>query len=456
MKKKFFAAETERYSADATVARGYTILDWWNDEGLTSLKIVEQVERAVADLRAKGTREAHLEALSYLFALDKRIKERYNSIWRCLFSYFSWRRERRAMQRLCSELHIQSGAPDILSEIELELAKLREELVGEGTEDDEDGARGGRQNGLDEAEAAVETAEAEQISEENIEEAAELEENAEESSVEEVAETEDAPTEEAAEQTEEIGEPHEEIAEVTAENAAESAEPEKTQAARQEEQKQAKEENNGPEESSEPIEDTNKKVKADEGAIDVLPIDAELVIEKKKEEKLSFIDEVIIDNMVKGKEDFVSHNPLEDGRNERLAREEAELDADRERLFDDLSPDGDLPLTDSAERTDSQVKSETARESQNQPPRELEITPDNEREQIQVDMTAELENEMAGEINNSLTDEMVQYIKAAMEIEAKEQMRIASEELGIDAPVEVIGKTDMAELEKSHTAPNKQ
>lgn len=451
MKKEFFAAETEKYSADATVARGYTILDEWNDKRITSRTVVEQVERAVADLRAKDTMEAHIEALSYLFALDKRIKERYNSIWRCLFSYFSWRRERRALQRLCYELHIESGAPDILGAIELELARLSEELVGESLEDNEDGARGGRQNGLDEVEAVAETADAEQISEENPEEAAELEENAEE-----VAEIEDTPTEEAAEQTEEIGEPHEEIAEVTAENAAESAEPEKTQAARQEEQKQAKEENNGPEEPSEPIEDTNKKVKAEEGAIDVLLLDAEPVIKEKKAEKLSFIDEVIIDNMVKGKEDFVSHNPLEDVRNERLAREEAELDADRERLFDDLSPDGDLPLTDSAGRTDSQVKGETARESQNQPPRELEITPDNEREQIQVDMTAELENEMAGEINNSLTDEMVQYIKAAMEIEAKEQMRIASEELGIDAPVEVIGKTDMAELEKSRTAPNKQ
>jgi hypothetical protein len=160
--------------------------------------------------------------------------------------------------------------------------------------------------------------------------------------------------------------------------------------------------------------------------------------------------------MVKGKEDFVSHNPLEDVRNERLAREGAELDADRERLFDGLSPDEELPLTDSAEKADGQTKGETVKESQNQPQQEPEASLNNEREQIQVDMTADLENEMAGEINNSLTEDMVQYIKAAMEIEAKEQMRIASEELGIEAPVEVIGKTDMAELEKSHSAPNKQ
>jgi len=453
MKKEFDMGVDEKYSGNAIIARGYEILDGWNDEKLSSSKIVEHVERAVAEFRAKETREAHLEALSYLFALDTRIKERYNSIWRCLFSYFSWRRELRTLERLCRELHIPSGTPDLLGAIELKLARINEELVGEGLEEDEDGARGGRQSGMDETEAASETVEAEQISEENTEEAAGLEENAEETAAKEVTETEGTPAEETAEQTEEIGEPREKNTEVTAKDAAESAEPEETQEARQEEQKQSKEENNGPEEPSEPIEDTNKEVRVEEGSIDVLPLDAELVIKEKKAEKLSFIDEVIIDNMVKGKEDFVSHNPLEDVRNERLSQKAAELDGVRERIFDDLSPGGELPLTDSAERTDSQTKGETAREGQKQPLQKLEI---GEREQLQVDMTADLENEMAGEINNNLTEEMVQYLKAAMEIEAKEQMRIASEGLGIEAPVEVIGQIDIAELEKSHTAPNKQ
>lgn len=453
MEKEFDTVRNEKYRANAVLARGYDILDEWNDKRITSRTVVEQVGLAVAEMSATGTREAHIEALSYLFALDTRIKERYNSIWRCLFSYFAWRREVRALQGLCRELHIQSSTPDILGAIELKLAKLSEELVGESLEDNEDGARGGRQNGMDEIEDASETVDAEQISEENPAEAAGLEENAEETAAKEVAEAEGTPAEESAEQTEGNGEPHEEITEAQAKDAAESAEPKKTQEARQEEQNQIEEENNGPEEPSEPIEDTNKEVRVEGGAIDVLPIDAELVIEEKKAGKLSFIDEVIIDNMVKGKEDFVSHNPLEDVRNERLSPKAAELDAVRERIFDDLSPDGELPLTDIAERTDCQTKGETARESQKQPPQKLEI---DEREQLQVDMTADIENEMAGEINNNLTVEMVQYMKAAIEIEAKEQMRIASEELGIEAPVEVIGQTDMAELEKSHTMPNKQ
>jgi hypothetical protein len=42
-----------------------------------------------------------------------------------------------------------------------------------------------------------------------------------------------------------------------------------------------------------------------------------------------------------------------------------------------------------------------------------------------------------------------------MEIEAREQLKIASEEFGIDAPVEIVGKTDLAELQRTHAAPER-
>ena len=75
------------------------------------------------------------------------IKEKYNSILRCLFSYFSWRREARALVFLKRELNIPLGETDIRNVIMLEIEKLTEDLEDGWDEDGDDETHGGKRNG---------------------------------------------------------------------------------------------------------------------------------------------------------------------------------------------------------------------------------------------------------------------------------------------------------------------
>jgi hypothetical protein len=68
----------ERYTSNGVIERGYAIYDEWNKNKYRSRKIVNCVRTAVASTNAKMTPTSHIEALSHLFALDLRIKERYD------------------------------------------------------------------------------------------------------------------------------------------------------------------------------------------------------------------------------------------------------------------------------------------------------------------------------------------------------------------------------------------
>ena len=72
--------ENEKYTANGVIERGYQIYDEWKAKKYKSRKIVSSVSLAVSAMNAKNAIGARIEALSYLFALDLRIKERYKNI----------------------------------------------------------------------------------------------------------------------------------------------------------------------------------------------------------------------------------------------------------------------------------------------------------------------------------------------------------------------------------------
>ena len=61
---------------------------------------------------------------------------------------------------------------------------------------------------------------------------------------------------------------------------------------------------------------------------------------------------------------------------------------------------------------------------------------------LQVDMTLSQENEMRRSVNDQMSAEAVKAIYALQAEAMREQLSIASAELGLDAPVEIIGKQE--------------
>jgi chemotaxis protein histidine kinase CheA len=167
-----------KYTTDSVIGRAYRVHDKWVEKKYSSKKIVESVEEAVADVKKKKTRSACINALVCLFALDLRIKEKYNNFFRCLFSYFSWRRETRALKLLRDALKIPTDEGDIRTAIEVALQRLRETINAQDTEEDDDETHGGKRNARAEEKAAEsEEKQQDQVSEEAAENTADAKEN---------------------------------------------------------------------------------------------------------------------------------------------------------------------------------------------------------------------------------------------------------------------------------------
>ena len=89
MKTDFDMAKQIEYTDNSVIERGLEIHDEWTRNGDSSRKIVSVVERMIASVQAQKTGAAYIDALSCLFALDIRMKEKYHTLWQCIFSYFS-------------------------------------------------------------------------------------------------------------------------------------------------------------------------------------------------------------------------------------------------------------------------------------------------------------------------------------------------------------------------------
>jgi hypothetical protein len=434
---------------------------------------VDRVNSAAQAAKANKTKAASIEALSYLFALDLRIKEKYNTLLRCLLFYFSRRRETDALKRLQGFFHIEEDA-DVRNAIEIVLNNLREKLEGEESGDGDDETHGGKRNGKAEEEAVA--------AEEKREEQASEEKSAEITDAEETKDTSKENTEEISEQTP-ADEPikEESAKEQTAETSqevADTAKQEKAEEAKQE-QNNLKEENNGAENKSEPSKNKSEEAKSYNDAVDSPPLYETYKENKPVENKMSFIDEVILDNIAKGnlQEDFNAQDKSEDIKTtdmrETVTREAEEGKSNEKDAF--LYDNRVTSEKDATARNTDNTEQAKPEEKQNQTQNTTENTTENtasvkqEKEELrvplQVDITERMENDMREEICINMTPEAIEAIKQAQteaveklldiaEAEAirekmnaqketmREQLNIDSADLGMDAPAEIVRRPE--------------
>ena len=451
----------EKYTSNGVIERGYTIYDEWKKNKYKSRQIVNCVQTAVASTNAKMTSTSHIEALSHLFALDLRIKERYGNIFKCIILYFSWRRETGALKTLKGMLKLPEGK-DIRDIIEVELERLRQNIAGDKTEGTDKKNRGGKVNEFSgtEAEAAVENGD--QISE-----------TAEEKMPEESLEKEE--TAEQKETSENIG-AEKPIEDQTGESQAETAEERTREQAHfdAEAKSQTKSDssvfdkikseknyeetiaNNGFENKNEPITDKKAENVGNNNPIDISPFFEEGRGDNASS-SISFIDEVMMDNMIKGENDVIGHNPLESAGKESAERsqpsdalgvsEKNEGGKDAH-LYDKivLKFKGESSQNESSTSQNDQnaVKEEpnepgAVKDESNAPQEKTQVVINNKsdeaRTQIKVDENISEENKFRRSVNDKFTVQMINIHKSLMEDAFREEFIIPSEKMGSEAPV---------------------
>ena len=464
MKKITNFTREEKYTCDAVIKRGYAIYDEWLEKKPSSRKIVESVENAACAIAKNKIKMASVEALSYLFALDMRIRERYKSILHCIFRYFSWRREIGALKRLKDILNIPVGG-DIRDAIEVALQAIRESIDAEDIEDSDDETHGGKRNGK---------------SEETVSENKQQEQTAEEL-------TDNSQTEEL----ENSEEKEEEISSETIdeENIEESLEEQVFNA--QDEQQNALEEM--PEQSVELINAEENQIEINEINIDNLniennssldntskPLDNNNYIdaidaagffsfgsEEKSETKetIGISDQPFVESGEKDGEEPVDLQPTDS------ENKVQENDASRDEQIDDLNNDAylhDAMLNaDKGEELSNveEGKENLTAEAENQNPSvdAQNATPIAEannkndmRVPIQIDINNDLENEYRKEIDRAMTAEMVEAMVKRMAEEGREQMKIAFADLGMEDPIEMVGFDDLNEVKETTTVADRK
>ena len=466
--KKIDNAYLNQYT-DNAIKRGYEIYDEWIDQKHGSRKIVASAYSAVKLFKTRKTMVAFIEALAYIFAIDTHIKEKYNNILRCLFSYFSWRRETRALGSLKTELNIPLGEMDIRNLISVEIEKLAEKLEDGWGEDVDDETHGGKRNGKSEEEAVSEEKEAEAT--EGTPESEELADKEEKEK--DYEEKEEMPIEESTqEEKEEIGE-KKETAEPQQKEDEKTATDEKEELA-QEKGENQKEENNGPDEASEPSTDKKAEVKSYNDAVDPLPLYEETVSERSAE-KTSLIDEIIIDNMLKGDKSILGYQRIDEAERNKEAdipedtvsnQNENNKSTDKDAyLYDKMiaTDKGDAQQTINAEST---KQDEKASETKTDQPKETIQKNDNVQsneqefktlsEILQADLNESLENKVIKELGNTMSDESREaFAQMQMDV-AREKLSIAYAELGIDEPAEIIGMQEPVQASRQNISPQRK
>lgn len=486
MKEGFDRVHNKRYAADSVIARGYEIYDEWVGKKFSSRRIASLAERAASSVRVKKTAGAYTEALAVLFALDMRVKEKYGSLLRCLLSYFSWRRETGALRLLKGALNIPFGESDVRSAIEVALATMRERIDDDKSEDGDDETHGGKRNGRSEEEA---TSTREKGQEQTAENSPEDTPDAEEKQESEEKKSDDT-IEQTEEQAEERGE--REPANREAREASEITVREEIEAPDNEEQIEQKEENVAPEEMSESTADKSTEQKTENAvyndATDHISLFEESKSEKSASDRLSFIDEVIMDNIVKGKDDIVMHNPLDDIRQNRETQQFEDTTAQRS---DEVAHKDDKPaldgkqsdtgrFTQATEKTDSSPTVQVNEQAQsNAAPVENAPTapvhteqaptvevpaeeaptvqaPDKNEElrvPIQVDISVDAENEMRRGIFFDMTPEALNAYIDAQKDAMREHIEIVSEEFLRESSTEISEKTSESPTAQTTVTP---
>ena len=456
-------------NTDSVIARGFEIYDGWNDKNFSSRKIVAAVQNEVKLLRKKRKNiDTFISALSHLFALDTRIKEKYNTVLRCLFSFFSWRRETRALEALKSVLNIPLGAAYIRSAIVIELERFKEKLENDWDEDGDDDTRGGKRNGKPTDEDAAEEKQAEENNEENPEK-------------EELSDKEEAEEESEREEEKSIDEKSQDAKEeVGKENAADEPQQEKSEEKSadkeelaQDEKQDLKEENDGAKENEEPSTDKKNKEKSQDGAIDIPVIIEET--ESVKADKISFLDEIILDKIARGMnvsdairiENIVDptqdspkpeDNAQKSDNEEKASEKDSHLDErlremNENEAMHEAENTPDQSSEQKTEKTEEKTTEQAPEKTEEKPPEQTNEQPTEQKTEqninnttvtedkredrvpLQVDIDVALLNAVAKEINNTMSDESKLALLEMQVEQMREHMRIASEEFlsGLDS-----------------------
>lgn len=467
------------YIGESVIERGYAIYDEWNKKNLKSKQVVRFVENAT-DLEYTGsTKKSYYEALSCLFALDMRINEKYNSFWRRVFLYFSWRREINALNRFKKILHIADGT-DIRDAIVIAIEKLAEELEDERNEDGDDDTHGGKRNEKAEDEAATEENGIEDSPEEKneAEKLADKEEKEKDSEQIEEEPIENAQQEEAKEDISE----KKETAEIQQEEAEMTATDEK-EALVQKKDGNLKAENNVSDYKSESITDKTDKTdkidkkeedKAYNDAVDSPPL-YEKNVSDRTAEKNSFIDEMIIDNMVKGDKDAMGYTSVEVLKQNKEAdrpqntvvsqNEENKSTEKNAHLYDktlanDKGETRQLGKTESTHQTEntSEIKTEQPKEEiqKNDSVQSNEKESKPIRETLKSDnLNVDLDNSIANALNEHMSLESKMALIRMQEDMFREHISITLEELGMDTS-DVLRVSEPVEFQATETELNKK
>lgn len=478
MNKDFNFMQDEKYSGDAVINRGYDIYDEWQAKQSSSREIVSFVELAVAEAKQNNKNSACIEALSYLFALDMRIKEKYNSFWKRLFSYFSWRREAAALKRLKKLFRISNNI-DVRTAIEIELKKLREKIEREAVEDGDDDVHGGKRNGKAEEEA-VEKDEKQQdeVAEENAEELSDDEktEEASEQKTDEPAEQtpENEQAENAAEKPEAVQ---------TAEEEPESVLIDEKELAEQIEGNEPEEENNGPDNEMEPSADKQQAESTTQKYANEI---AHVHEQRQSDAKAAhYVNENVTSNIAKGNESNGQYESVNDAAKDIAVyqdqntatnqRDENKL-SNRDIYFYDSKMDSShteaekptekISNAEAEQAKAEQTKAEQAKaqeKPQEQPKEQAQSNTDTQqikdsfkelRVPIQVDITLEQENKMRGEISYNMPVEAILEQKRIQSDIVREQLDIALDEFINGGPVDTAKKVELVQVKQPSVAPS--
>ena len=183
--------------------------------------------------------------------------------------------------------------------------------------------------------------------------------------------------------------------------------------------------------------------------------------EKRREDSavnnVSFIDEVIMDNMIKGEKDIIGHNPLETVKREGEARIQV---SDLLRGDKDNASDKDAHLYDKMvlnykgeglQNVPSTLQNEsnTLKNESNAPQEKIQTVVndkiDEARVQIKVEENLSEENVFRRSVNDKYNNKMIHLHKALMEEALREDLRII--DLGLDDPLRFIEESNIKEYQ---------
>ena len=510
MNKNINFKDNKNFTSDAVINKGYAIYDEWTSKKHSSRKIVDSVNNAVSTAENKNNTASRLNALSHLFALDMRIKERYNSILRCIFLYFAWRRETNALKSCNITLNI-IATNDIRYAIEIELKKMSEQIDDEASDDGDDNVSGGKRNGKLTEEAVSKEARQQDntIKEKNTK--ASENDNSEEYSEEIIDEAAEQNIND--EQLEKQENKQEKLPAI--EEKRENALQNNNEKSKQTAIDQLNKENNGHEEKSEQnIENSKTDIN---NYID--PVVESFLTEESKSSNKSdnFIDNDIFKNNTVESKNNVNSNPISNSITDERTQENQNTEVEQNQednaseknyyLYDNMLNNGkdaeeksldklsqlktdaaklqskeqvkaqskEQLKTQSKEQLKSHLREKTNEHSKEQLRERLNNKPKNQsqtqsktdaksikndfkklRVPIKIDLGNTKGNDVRQSVNENTSNKSIELPKISQKNETREQLNIASNELGIDAKNKIIEKNEPLEIKQSKVELNKK